>query len=124
MPFSRSSLIAASMSPPVSSSARLQSIMPACVASRSAFTSLAAGVYVTSLTRLFLTARLVVARGGHRGRLGLVRGLRRLWGCRCLRRRRRLRRRRGLRGGLALGRRLTVRRGLGLRLEVGHLHVL
>src|SRR3954447_17731115 len=118
MPFSRSSLIAASMSPPVSSRARLQSIMPACVASRSSFTSEAAGVYVTSLTRLFLTARLVVAGSRHRGGVRLLLGL----GRRFLRSRlggagRRFavgRSRGGLTlGGLARGgRRIAVRRRL------------
>src|SRR6476659_7485019 len=49
MPFSRRSLTAAAMSPPVSSRARLQSIIPAWVLSRSSLTSAAVGVYVTSL---------------------------------------------------------------------------
>ena len=65
IPFSRRSLTAASMSPPVSSSARLQSIMPAWVASRSCFTSAAVGVYVTSLILRLACGRLL--RGRRRG---------------------------------------------------------
>src|SRR4249919_3562209 len=67
IPFSRSSLTAASMSPPVSSSARLQSIMPAWVISRSCFTSAAVGLYVTSLILCLAWGRLL--RGRPRGRL-------------------------------------------------------
>src|SRR6476659_10057194 len=96
MPFSRRSLTAASMSPPVSSRARLQSIIPAWVASRSSLTSAAVGVYVTSLIlRLACGVGLLCRR-----RLGL-------------------RLRRGLRLGCGLG----LCRGLGTALGGGGLTV-
>src|SRR3954465_14559776 len=78
MPRSRSSTMAASMSPFVSCKARLQSIIPAPVRSRSSLTSAAE----ISAIRVFLRRRnsvlrlrrplvLGVAAGGHRHRLAL-----------------------------------------------------
>src|SRR5689334_12316043 len=112
MPLSRSALTAASMSPPVSSRARLQSIMPAWVRSRSSFTSAAVGVYATSLTR-FLARRGLGGGGRGLGRgVGGGRGLGRCRGGGGLRRLRALplggrfglRGRRGPRGRRGLGR--------------------
>src|SRR3954447_13016265 len=82
MPRSRSSTIAASMSPFVSCKARLQSIIPAPVRSRSSLTSVAE----ISAIRVFLRRRnsvfrlrgafvLRVAPGGHRHRFALRDGL-------------------------------------------------